>query len=148
MAASERAMEAFGKRKGGDMLEWRQDMMIGIPEIDAHHRELLNLFNKFENTKDDVEFAKLLNEYIEYSAKHFRAEERVLREYGAVNIEEHSAMHEEITKNLAEIFEKFVREGASALPRDKMLSLIRTWFLDHTLQEDLKMRELVVSPTG
>ena len=79
--------------------ELTEDMLTGIPDIDAHHRTLLELGNRVMDTSivktgDKKVFDEALQFLADYVIYHFAAEEYVMSEYGYPHDGNHRQWHE------------------------------------------------------
>ena len=79
-----------------DRLDWLETFELGIPEVDADHRELLAIMKRIESAADAGafnEYGSLLDELIDFSVDHFAREEAMLVEVGYPNAEIHKVYH-------------------------------------------------------
>lgn len=126
-------------------LELTENLLTGVPDIDAHHRALFENGNKLlfpEVGKSDDraprEVLLFLSGYVHY---HFAAEEAVMRNAGldpARHIEQHEYMREE----LAEIRQAQARTGVlDEKMRSRLYILLEEWFSNHIKYWDLKLAQ-------
>ncbi|MCF8468362.1 MAG: hemerythrin domain-containing protein [Sneathiella sp.] len=79
-----------------DKLDWLETFELGVPEVDADHRELLAIMKKIESLADAGAFddcGPLLDELIDFSVAHFAREEEMLVEVGYPNADIHKEYH-------------------------------------------------------
>lgn len=85
--------------KAMNELEWQDSYSVGVDELDDQHMVLVDMINylhKVESEGGDLsEVMKSLSWYI---SDHFALEEKMMRDAGYTNIEEHTAGHREFEK--------------------------------------------------
>ena len=122
--------------------------------IDADHRHLLDIINRFENFAAD---GLTLDEGLEilfalkfYAATHFKREEGLQLRVNYPHYEAHKKQHAELLDQLTAIIEA-LRGGAGA-PLDQVAretsALLQHWLMDHVLKSDLKMKAFVKAMHG
>jgi hemerythrin len=127
------------------IIEWREELALGVPEIDDQHRELFRRFNLLlaacSSGKGNSEVCGLINFLCLYVIQHFNEEEKLQQESGYPGYEEHREMHRSFVDRLGDLREQMAREGAS-------LSLVLTtnnvlidWLIRHITREDRKIGE-------
>ena len=81
-------------------IEWTDEFKLGLPVIDAEHRELLEVCNQFldavNNGQAVAELARILEKMILLTRAHFVAEERMLDRNGYPGLVVHKAEHERL----------------------------------------------------
>ena len=68
------------------LIEWTDELSVGIQEIDDQHRLLVSILNKlhtamYEHQGKEVA-EKILNELVDYTKIHFAVEESLMRVLG------------------------------------------------------------------
>src|ERR1039458_8741066 len=93
-----RAMQPF---------EWREESSVGIPELDAQHRHLIELLGELVKCTHSAEpggFAPTaLTEMNRYAEQHLQREELVLRVRGYPGYTEHKAEHDRSEEHTSEL---------------------------------------------
>ncbi len=78
-------------------VDWDDCYLVGIEEIDAHHKKLIEMINKSYTLilKENIqgELLQLLDELIEYAKYHFASEEKLMRKYRYHKIDMHMIEH-------------------------------------------------------
>ena len=108
------------ERKAQDMykkaMELTDDLKTGIEDIDNQHQELFKWANEVASDEvmaDDTKFHEALDNLEEYVHYHFRAEEHAINIYDYDGLEKHKTQHRRLMKEVAELFIRTKREGAS-----------------------------------
>ena len=121
-----------------DWIKWQDGFSIGIPVIDEHHRYLLSWTNRIHRAlREDsgrTEVAKALFALEDYVRIHFRAEERLMLEYGYPDTDTHRRQHLDFEAELRELRTEINHNPYIA--GMEMLEYLRTWLLDHILRSD------------
>jgi hemerythrin len=125
-----------------DLVQWGPALELGISEIDAQHRSLVNLANKLHSAlmkgKAEGEARSAVAELFAYSATHFADEEAYFVRYNVPNLDEHVAAHAAFVARAIE-FEERLASGDPAQTAE-MLGFLKAWIKRHIGRED---RELV-----
>jgi hemerythrin-like metal-binding protein len=106
--------------------EWKDRFSVGIAELDAQHRGLLDLINKIgelADTRGTVNSSAFgaLNEMIRYADNHFRTEEGYLQRYGYPGYREQKKEHDAFVERAFSMAQDLEKEtglslGAIILP--------------------------------
>ncbi len=121
-----------------ELIRWKTEYSVKVPEIDDQHRKLIAIINRLADAMSvgrgrdvlDAVMADLMS-YTEY---HFGTEERLFRQHGYSQEEQHKRAHAEFTTRAQEIKDAADREGRRSSV-DVMLFL-SSWLDKHILQED------------
>jgi hemerythrin-like metal-binding protein len=122
------------------VLPWTDDFCVGVPELDAQHRRLVELLDSLEEAfRSDENWEQQEAAFIElarYVEHHFNAEEVFMREVGYPHLEEHIHMHLHFQGRFNNIQTRFWRCEEDLGP--EVLKFLSHWIQKHTLQEDQK----------
>jgi hemerythrin len=135
---------------------WDDQMKVGNREIDADHRELISIINEFQQgvlrasgEVDDRRMQIILERLQSYASDHFAREEYIQAVAKYDGYEENRRHHQALRRSLAEYIDKY-NSGALGDLRtaaERMSSFLDTWFLDHIVKIDLKMRGKLTTET-
>lgn len=127
---------------------WRENLKIGIEEIDQQHQELFKRFNDFiqvvrstdysQETKKN-KIAKTVDFLNEYVIVHFNAEEKIQQKHNYPKYEEHHQAHEDFKSDLATFKEEFEKQAYDEDLVQKFSGRILTWLINHVADEDQKI---------
>jgi hemerythrin-like metal-binding protein len=124
------------------LIEWGPDLELGIPQLDAQHRSLIDLANRlFEELKIDkrgAEAKRAVAELFTYSATHFADEEAYFERFNLPSRDKHGSSHAAFVARASE-FEDRLTAGSPAETQE-LLSFLQSWIRRHIARED---RELV-----
>ncbi len=121
-----------------DLYKWKDSFNIRIADIDQQHRSFLELLNachrQISGGKRVGSDAKIFDRLKEYAAMHFRFEESLMQSIGFPEIEQHKKQHTYFESQVVEL-ETAHYEGNDRTA-ESLLSFLRTWFLEHILEQD------------
>lgn len=122
------------------MIEYKNQMSIGIVEIDNQHMGLIAMIKKL-NDAHDARLApalvqKVLQDMMEYSLTHFSTEREIMEKAGYpdlhAHLEEHKAyvqlLQEKVKRNLAK----------NVVTEKELLTFLADWWLNHIKTTDMK----------
>ena len=115
------------------LVEWDEELVLGIELIDSHHRHLVELLNKAHDSylfgMKAGELEVIFNELVDYAKYHFAAEEALMKTYGYPETETHMAEHQAFIMQVVEM-----RKAQSS---DKLASYLNitdfllAWLITH-----------------
>lgn len=124
--------------------QWSSLIEVGIPDIDAQHRQLFELAASFAGQGDEIRIMKSLAILCEYAKVHLRDEEAMLVTIGYPDIEAHRDAHSEFRRMLRELL-----QDARTLSLDGIANrvdrLINGWFYNHIMHVDVLYVPMVVA---
>ena len=125
------------------LISMTDDMLLGMPEIDAQHQELVNRVSELlmmpERASFVTEVEKTLNFLGEYVIKHFQDEEAVQEQIGFPEREEHKQTHKEFLNRFDKLKQEFDEKGHSTILALNINSSIIQWVINHIKEEDSKI---------
>lgn len=120
---------------------WNDGMSVGIPEIDADHKQFIVLITELNHLISErvrpSEIHKQLEIIIEDAQRHFVREERFFDEWQYPGAKTHARIHADILKSLRKILDSFLPYGLEAEWLDAALAF-KDILIDHILTEDMK----------
>jgi hemerythrin-like metal-binding protein len=99
----------FGNQNGGNMpiVDWSDEYSVNVAEIDAQHKELLELVNGLHAAvescigKDDLK--EMLLNLARFVRNHFEAEEKLMKQHGYPGLGKHHREHRILLRHLDEL---------------------------------------------
>lgn len=120
------------------LVEWSEQLSVGIEEIDEQHKVLTRLINNLYEAiikKTDLHTVdNILTELVEYTVVHFAVEESLMRIFDYPQYEEHKKHHQELASQVMDIREK-VKARKTAVSME-LLNFLRSWLTNHIMIED------------
>lgn len=127
------------EEKKESFLEWSEKLVLGIPSIDAQHKQLVEMMNElyagFEAGKGREVVGPILDRLINYTATHFKHEEDFFDQTGYAETKHHKKEHENLVKRVLEVQAQFKANKESILTQD-LMAFLRNWLVDHILGSD------------
>ncbi len=124
--------------KKAELLPWGPQMCLGIASIDSQHEKLVGMLNKlydgFENGKGKEVLGPVLDELVEYTATHFRFEEKIFDEIDYPKKRDHKREHAALVDQVLAVRAKF-KQGESVLTQEVM-QFLKNWLVKHILGSD------------
>lgn len=124
-------------------LQFPEELIFGIPEIDQQHRDLFDMYNNFSNALESGQgkegVYELFSRLKEFTASHFRYEERLIRKSNYPNAELHLQEHLDVLNDLKQFkaiiySEEVTMELLLAIKR-RLIRLL----VNHTKNCDLRL---------
>lgn len=119
-------------------ITWRKSYELGIPEIDAQHKNLMELINltiiaKCEGKQESV-LKEVFYKTIEYTKVHFASEENHMARNGYPVLQTHKLQHRELVAEIVELLEKLHKGEQAAMMN--LPEILKSWFVNHILKRD------------
>ena len=125
-----------------ELVNWKDNMSVGIKTLDGHHQELLKttnaLFLSCLNGEDEARdyFKLTIHKIVEYVKEHFRCEEKLFDQIGFPHKVEHRAHHEKFIKEVLVQVNNF-ESGGKFVP-NRFARFLQDWILTHIAIDDKK----------
>jgi hemerythrin len=119
-------------------IEWNSAFESGIPSVDSQHKRLVGMINGMH--KAIVErrgreiLGSILNQMRTYTLTHFKAEERLMADYGYPELAGHQDLHAYFVARVDSFQEDF-SAGKPVLTREVM-GFLKEWLETHILKAD------------
>lgn len=129
------------------LIEWKNEFSLGVPRVDAEHRELIDLINqlhqKAQSRDHDANIVGFLEELRACAAKHFAHEELMMRSRGYTAFDQHHADHQRLLNEVSAMTDEY-QDGA--LNNTEILTKrLYDWFCVHFKIHDAPLHRLVHS---
>ena len=127
------------------LIEWRSEFETGIDEVDAEHRELVQLINALHqgiaDKSDSETISAFLGEVFARIAAHFALEETVMRKHGYDEYAAHKAEHERLLDEIRDIMD--AHEAGAADYGTVLSTKVRDWFINHFKHKDARLHRIL-----
>ncbi len=128
-----------------ELITWQNEFSVGVPELDAQHKQLVALINAFHQAmmlgQGSAVLRSVLLDLTAYTRMHFETEERILQEVKFPDFEAHRQKHQAFKEQVTS-FRKNLALGGEILIIDFM-NFLRNWLEEHLLAEDHKYAEWI-----
>lgn len=119
------------------LMEWDNTMSVGVEELDAQHRKLIDLINEAYaaiQTHDEHAMTDLINKMREYANVHFAYEEECMKKYKYPDFEGHKFHHAKFNHDVRE----FQRKQFEKTNLSQIFVYLSRWLTTHIMEEDMK----------
>lgn len=125
-----------------EMVQWTDDLSVGVDLIDEQHKMLVKRLNDLHAAvaahQGQNAISSTLGFLIEYAHFHFETEEKYMAESNYPGMEHHQGEHGEYKKTLASLEQDFKEDGATHELAERIDTLLVNWFIDHILAVDMQ----------
>jgi len=128
------------------LMQWSEKMSVGVPELDADHKELIRIINQLAADTSDRSRRSAVRQslfaLLRYAEFHFAREEKVMAACGFLGIEEHKRAHRGFVARIRALSHKFDNdpEGSAEIVNGDLLYFLHDWLNHHILIEDKAYR--------
>ena len=120
------------------LIEWDEELVLGITLIDSHHRHLVELLNKAHESfvfgMKAGELDLIFDELVDYAGYHFSTEEELMNKYEYNNTASHIAAHEAFKEKIVKM-----RNNKDSNNMDSYLEItdfLLEWLVNHIKSVD------------
>lgn len=117
-------------------------LLVGVPEMDQQHRELVNKLNKLNasvrNGEPTEVVAQLFDDFIARVISHFKTEDHLIDKYGYIDSDAHKNEHQRLIREVGYLREKFTH-GCEP----HVLQSLKQWLLNHVLNSDKQLGNFI-----
>ena len=118
---------------------WDKSFDLGIPELDAEHRELVETYNQlveaWQAGEGFVQPALIINELTGKVRFHATREENLLADHGYPHVADHKRDHDDFVRAFEELERRLLADGALDL-KDGTLRQLGDRLIRHTKGDD------------
>ncbi len=126
-------------------LAWREDLAIGVPQIDEQHKELFvrlgALLDACNQGKGKAEVGKVVGFLEDYIVEHFAAEEKLQQTSGYPTYVAHKTLHQQFVAEFAKLKQQFEAEGATVRFVIQVNRVLVDWLVNHIGKTDRLLAE-------
>ena len=131
-------------------IHWQQSMAIDHGTIDKQHQRWIKLYNDLDKLlleatpslhgRIKIDALQAMQEYALY---HFRYEENYMKSIGYPEVTLHWRLHKDFNYKIFEYIRRI--ETGGVVLNTEIISIIRSWMLNHIQMEDMKIRDFAES---
>ena len=125
------------------LLQWKPSYSLGIPSIDAEHRDMINTINSAYATLQDEhnpgEVNRVLGEIHAQTSAHFALEERLMRMAGYAEYTGHKGSHEQLLDQIRDLMDVFSADPVAG--RVRLQQSLSDWFSLHFASFDARLHK-------
>jgi hemerythrin len=133
------------------MFVWKKEFELGIPVIDAQHRQLLAIGNRLQGLleahREEYDsydaILSVLAELKDYTIYHFHAEESLFRQYKYPDYELHKKEHDDFIAYLNSVDLNTIDEDQTQFMKD-LLNKVIQWVFKHIISTDFLYKDFLI----
>lgn len=122
------------------LIEWRAEFSVGVPAVDHEHQELIDLINaahaKIGESGAQNLVAEFLGEIYARISAHFALEEKVMRDLGYDQHQDHKADHERLLDEIRDMMDEY--ESRAEFDEEAFGDRLGAWFTEHFKTKDAR----------
>lgn len=128
-------------------IRWQNNLSVGIELIDNQHKQWIehynNIVESIASQQDRTQISKTLGFLIDYTERHFSAEEKYMSANKYAGLQEHKAKHDELRSTLATLVKEFEEEGATTQLSKAVDTFLGNWLIKHIQEVDMRFGAFV-----
>lgn len=129
------------------LVEWSDELSVGIDELDAQHKVLVGLVNEMheaiEQRHGSEVVESILTRLAEYTRIHFAVEESLMRLLGYPDFEAHREEHRTLIMQVNDLRRK-VETGKTAIGFE-LMHFLKIWLTKHIMESDQQYGQYFVN---
>jgi hemerythrin len=132
-------------------LQWSSALSLGVPDLDAQHRELFARVDRLLDAMlhgERSEAAQLAAFLREHVVLHFAAEEQLMRDLGYPDAAAHAAEHLSFAASMLELDAALRSRGATAELVLRLEKEAVAWLRDHVYVADVALGHHITASLG
>jgi hemerythrin-like metal-binding protein len=127
------------------LMQWNDDMVTGITEVDRQHRDLLELVNEVApvlaslGDQEARDVGHLYDKLMAYADNHFKTEEALMSRYeiDSRSLDRHRKAHMELVGKVTGMANRYA--DGEFMAGEDLLCFLAGWLVAHMLGEDQSM---------
>lgn len=121
-------------------IEWKDDLAVGIAEIDNQHKELFkkvgDLFDACNAGKGKEQIDGVIKYLQDYVVLHFGSEEKLQKQHNYPEYQAHKAQHDKFIEDFLALKEKIDKNGVTGLTIVQLNQVLVDWLIKHIRKTD------------
>ena len=131
------------------LISWKHEFNIGIPSIDAEHRQLIDLINEVHDRLTDekrpFQVEDFLGEIHARIAAHFALEEKWMKDNDYDQYQGHKADHEKLLDDIRDIMDAC--DDKENFDEETLSDRLSDWFTGHFATRDARLHRFLNETT-
>jgi len=121
-------------------INWDDSFSVNVTEIDRQHQKLVAMINDLSDAmkqgKGKEVLGKIINALIDYTATHFKTEEKYFNQFGYPETVSHKKEHTAFVQNVSDFKDKFENEKITL--SIEIMNFLSNWLRSHIKGVDKK----------
>jgi len=132
------------------LIEWTEDLSVGLPKIDDQHKQLISIYNDMFSAIDRNEGDEALDDIFRrlkaYTESHFKDEETYMQSIGYPNLGEHASEHVLLLVRVQMMWN--LSQNDEIIQPDGVAHFLREWISEHVSTSDKQIGEFARANAG
>ncbi len=131
-------------------IHWQPQYSVGCPAMDHHHQTIVGLINQLIKNYINIDLdesrqriKEILIQLNQYANTHLQAEEELLESVDYEELQAHRQLHEQYRRLVSSYYERELSKKHIG----QLISLLREWWMNHILKEDMAYKQVVEART-
>ena len=129
------------------LIEWKDSYNLGIMHLDNQHKGLVRQINILHEAmklgKGTEALNEILNALIDYTATHFKSEEKLFHQFNFPDTEKHTAEHLQFVEEVSKFKEGF--DNGHLMVSIEVMGFLKGWLITHILGSDMGYKSFLLS---
>lgn len=129
------------------LFNWKEEYSVNVAELDQHHRILIDIVNRIYDNCLQIDVVDCvgpkIQELVDYSQYHFKAEEGYLHRIEYFEREEHIEQHAMFIFKINELQQAYI--GNEIELTKSLIVFLGKWLLHHVMEEDRKYAQYALT---
>ena len=121
------------------VIQWTQNMSVGIRSIDDDHKVLVRMINRLDDAikaaRGEQALGHVLDALLDYTTYHFGREEALMRACGYPDLDAHEHTHTVLRMQVAHIRDRY-RLNPDSIHDREVLAFLQNWLTSHIMGRD------------
>jgi hemerythrin-like metal-binding protein len=127
-----------------ELIQWKEEYSVGVPEFDEQHKGLVMLINQLtEAGHRPARIKSTLDALDRYVKEHFRAEEALMTSRRYENLDEHRKQHQAFEEWLQAVKVVYNFSTSPDFFADTVNTFLRHWLINHILKTDMAYKPVL-----
>lgn len=130
-----------------ELIEWREDFRIGLPEVDQEHRELIGSINRLHRElvigASTARVTGALGDIHAAISSHFALEEKDMQALRYDEFEAHKGEHERLLDDILDILDEVTASGR--YDPQVLSARLAEWFTGHFRTFDARLHRWLMA---
>jgi hemerythrin-like metal-binding protein len=122
------------------LIEWNNSFSVQNAEMDHQHQHLFGLLNTLHGAmsqgKSKDSLPRVFEELIQYTQRHFAAEEALMQKYNYPGFVIHQRQHADLIAQVAQLHKRFLAGDLSVSIHTR--DFLKEWLVEHIKGSDQK----------
>jgi hemerythrin len=121
------------------LIAWNDTYSVKVKEMDDQHKKLIDMINDLHDAmkvgKGKEVIGKVLNGLMDYTRRHFTAEENLMKIHGYPGYEDQRKAHNILVNQVEDLRKKFTDGGVQS---QQVITFLKDWLMNHIKGMDQK----------